>query len=110
MNYRPEKGLGQWDLEAVSPADEAEFTAPKHYLFARAQKCKGVRSPQPGVSAYRQLQFGKWRTCFMGRREAMTEQLERGAKVSMVDKVITGTVHKRIVRGDGQPTDPIVLP
>ena len=104
------KGLGEWDLEAVSDAEDCWFTAPKHYLFARAQKCKGIRAPQPGVATYEQAQFGKWRTCFMGKRTVQTEQLEAGARVSMVSKTVTGAVHKRILRGDGQPTDPIVLP
>lgn len=104
------KGLGEWDLEEVSGAEDCWFTAPKHYLFARAQKCKGIREPQPGVATYEQAQFGKWRTSFMGKRPAQTEQLEAGARVATITKTVTGAVHKRILRGDGMPTDPIVLP
>ena len=101
-------GLGQWQLEQTSPAEDCIFNAPKDYTFGGAAKCKGIRQPMPGIRDYEQVKFSRWQTQLMSRHDDVREQLEHGAIVSMISKHVLGRNNKRVSRGDNAFNDPIV--
>ena len=102
------KGLGQWELESESPSEDCIFNAPKDYTFNNIAKCKGIRNPVPGQREYRQVKFSRWQTQLLSLKEDVREQLEKGAIVGMIAKVVTGMNRKRISRGNDAPNDPIL--
>lgn len=102
------EGLGQWQLEEESPAESCRFNAPKDYSFADRAKCKGIRQPEVDVRDYRQARFSRWQTQIMSRSPDIRASLERGATVTMMDKHVTGTNHKRTSNGPDAFNEPIV--
>ena len=100
--------LGQWELEDSSPSEDCIFNAPKDYVFSNKAKCKGIRKPEPGIRDYEQVRFSRWQTQLLSRDEATRESLEKGAKVTMIAKHVSGANNKRNSRGKDQANDPIV--
>ena len=100
--------LGAWKLEATMPAEKCTFVAPKHYQFGNQWKIKGIRQGGAGT-AFTQIVFPNFTTDLMSSSDKRRQRLEVGAVLSEITKTVSGDNNKRIVVGEGLPTNPICV-
>lgn len=93
--------LGSLKLEAT--ADISVFHAPKHYVFGKDWKIKGIRKSAQRINEnqYQQEQFRSWDYNLSKNKDGFIEVLP-------IIKNISGVNNKRLVEGVGW-TQPLVL-
>lgn len=107
--FLSETELGKFKLEGTAAGSECYFFAPKHYLMGGELKLKGVRNPALGETSHDQTIFPRFVTDLLSRNGDRRTRLETGGKLTYIVKSPTGLNLKRIERGEGMPTFPIIL-
>lgn len=102
--------LGKWKLEGVYPADEVNFTAPKHYDLAGERTLKGIRNPDAwDERGYRQEVFPNFMTDLTSKNPKRRKRLTEKAFIATIYKNPSGYNNKREIQGENAFTAPLVF-